>query len=186
MSEDDTILIKKYPNRRLYDTSSSKYVNLDEVARMIRNEKNIRVTDSTSEKDITKDVMLQIIAESPYGKEFLPIDFLKSLITLGGETIREMYMKFSKEQSELAGKMQKIMWTGLETNPFMGVWAKLAADSGKEKTAENAGKKGGFLEEKEQEIRKLREKVTALQQSLKKARKRIKRPREDKKPQESD
>ncbi|MFH1437610.1 MAG: polyhydroxyalkanoate synthesis regulator DNA-binding domain-containing protein [Pseudomonadota bacterium] len=186
MSDDDTILIKKYPNRRLYDTSSSKYVNLDEVARMIREGRNIRVTDSASEKDLTKDVMLQIIAESPYGKEFLTLDFLKSLITLGGETIREMYLKFTQEQSELAGKMQKLMWTGLETNPFMGVWAKLASDSGKEENKENPEETGGFLEEKDSEIRKLREKVTALQQSLKKARKRIKMPGKADKPQESD
>jgi polyhydroxyalkanoate synthesis repressor PhaR len=163
----DAVLIKKYPNRRLYNTESSQYVNLEDVARMIREEKNIRVVDSASGSDITKDIMLQIIAESPYGKEFIPIDFLKSLITLGGDTMRGMMKKFMEEQSELAARMQKFMWTGFETNPLTNLWVKLASDYVRQnpEAARKDLEKDG---EKDREISRLREQVSALQQNLKK------------------
>lgn len=162
----DAILIKKYPNRRLYNTASSQYVNLEDVARMIREEKAIKVVDSATGSDITKDIMLQIIAESPYGKEFISVDFLRSLITLGGETMRGMMKKFMEEQSELASRMQKFMWTGFETNPLTNLWVKLASDyylENPEAARKDLEKDG----DKDREISRLREQISALQHSLK-------------------
>jgi polyhydroxyalkanoate synthesis repressor PhaR len=177
----DAILIKKYPNRRLYNTASSQYVNLEDVARMIREEKAIKVVDSATGSDITKDIMLQIIAESPYGKEFIPIDFLRSLITLGGETMRGMMKKFMEEQSELASRMQKFMWTGFETNPLTNLWVKLASDYARQnpEAARKDLEKDG---EKDREISRLREQVSALQQNLKKLTMRRKTPKKAQNP----
>lgn len=165
--EEGFIIIKKYPNRRLYNTEESQYINLEDVARMIRAEKNIRVIDSASGSDITKDIMLQIIAESPYGKEFLPLDFLKSLIHMGSDTVRGMMKKFMEEQSDLAGRMQKFMWTGIETNPLTNLWIKLASDYYRQ-NPEAAGKHLDEKEEKDKIIHKLREQISALQQKLNK------------------
>lgn len=178
--EEGVILIKKYPNRRLYNTQSSQYVNLEDVAKMIRREKDVKVVDSATGNDITKDVMLQIIAESPYGKELIPIDFLRSLITLGGETVRGMMKKFMEEQSELASRMQKIMWTGFESNPLTNVWVKLANDHYR-RHPEGTGKDKGGESAKDREILHLREQLAALQQTLKKLTARRRRPKKPKK-----
>jgi len=185
--EEGVILIKKYPNRRLYNTASSQYVNLEDVAKMIRREKDIKVVDSASGNDITKDVMLQIIAESPYGKELIPIDFLRGLITLGGETVRGMMKKFVEEQSELATRMQKIMWSGFESNPLTSMWVKMAADHYR-KNPDASGKDKGAEGEKDREILHLREQLAALQQTLKKLtarRGRAKKPKKSAKTEES-
>jgi polyhydroxyalkanoate synthesis repressor PhaR len=164
MDEPLYILIKKYPNRRLYDTGGSRYVNLEDVALMIREEKDIRVVDSSTGNDITKDIMLQIINESPYGKELIPIELLRNLITLGGETIREMMKKMLEDQSELAGRMQKLLWTGIETNPFMGTWLRML----REYQAKDSAQVEAKLKEREKEIEQLRGEINALQQALQK------------------
>jgi polyhydroxyalkanoate synthesis repressor PhaR len=179
-SNEGTILIKKYPNRRLYNTGSSQYVNLEDVAKMIRREKNIKVVDSATGNDITKDVMLQIIAESPIGKELIPIDFLRGLITLGGETVRGMMKKFMEEQSELASRMQKIMWTGFESNPLTNLWVKLASDYYRQHP-EEAARDSDAESAKDREISHLREQLAALQQTLKKFSTRKGRPKKPKK-----
>jgi polyhydroxyalkanoate synthesis repressor PhaR len=164
MEEESLTLIKKYPNRRLYDTGASRYVNLEDVALMIREEKGIKVVDSASGSDITKDVMLQIITESPYGKEFIPVELLRNLITLGGETLREMMKRVVEDQSELASKMQKFMWTGIETNPLMGMWLRMA----REYQAKDSAQAEAKLKQKEREIESLKAEINALQQALQK------------------
>ena len=78
------IAIKKYPNRRLYDTSNSCYVNLKQIADLIRAGNTIEVIDSASSEDITKVVLTQIIIEEEkLQRNLLPIDFLHQLIQHG-------------------------------------------------------------------------------------------------------
>ncbi|MCW9078773.1 MAG: polyhydroxyalkanoate synthesis regulator DNA-binding domain-containing protein, partial [Gammaproteobacteria bacterium] len=60
-------LIKKYPNRRLYDTSESRYITLDEVRAMVLSEIPFKVIDRQSEEDITRNILLQIIMEQESG-----------------------------------------------------------------------------------------------------------------------
>ena len=76
------IIIKKYPNRRLYDTSRSQYVNLDYIKTLIEDSKEFQVIDSKSEADITKSILLQIISESETNdnQSLLTNSLLKQLI----------------------------------------------------------------------------------------------------------
>lgn len=78
-------LIRKYVNRRLYDTVESRYVNLDDLRRVINAGGEIRVVDQASSRDITTTVLLQIIGEAERsGAPLLTADFLSSLIRLAG------------------------------------------------------------------------------------------------------
>jgi len=75
-------LIKKYANRRLYDTSASCYITLAECAALIRTEKTVHVVDASSGEDITAFVMMQIIQEREQEKQVLPISALRQIISL--------------------------------------------------------------------------------------------------------
>lgn len=78
-------LIRKYVNRRLYDTVESRYVNLDDLRRVINSGGEIRVVDQATSRDITTTVLLQIIAEAERsGAPLLTADFLAALIRLAG------------------------------------------------------------------------------------------------------
>lgn len=76
------IVIKKYPNRRLYDTTQSKYVNLDFVLKLIEEHKEFTVVDSKTGDDLTKSLLLQIITEQEgdEGRSLLTLTLLKQLI----------------------------------------------------------------------------------------------------------
>lgn len=78
-------LIRKYVNRRLYDTVESRYVNLDDLRRVINAGGEIHVVDQASGRDITTTVLLQIIGEAERsGAPLLTADFLSALIRLSG------------------------------------------------------------------------------------------------------
>ena len=78
---DPAIVIKKYPNRRLYDTSTGRYVNLDDVAALIRKGKDVRVVDARTGEDRTRVILTQIIVEDVKGQPSgLPLDLLRQLV----------------------------------------------------------------------------------------------------------
>jgi polyhydroxyalkanoate synthesis repressor PhaR len=75
------VVIKKYPNRRLYDTSSGRYVNLEEVASMIRKGTDVRVVDARTGENLTRVVLTQIIVEDVKEKPAgLPLELLRQLV----------------------------------------------------------------------------------------------------------
>ncbi len=85
------IEIKKYGNRRMYDTSSSRYVTLDDVARLVREGNEVVVTDVTTGEDITPIVLTQVIVEGAKKKDCaLPTDFLRQLVMASGRTQQDL------------------------------------------------------------------------------------------------
>src|SRR3954447_1488160 len=83
------VTIKKYANRRLYDTESSSYITLDRLAQMVREGREFEVVDAKSGEDITRQVLTQIIVdEEARGTTMLPINFLKQLIGLYGNSMQ--------------------------------------------------------------------------------------------------
>ena len=84
------VTIKKYANRRLYDTESSTYITLDRLAQMVREGREFEVVDAKSGDDITRQVLTQIIVdeEARGGTTMLPINFLKQLIGLYGNSMQ--------------------------------------------------------------------------------------------------
>lgn len=88
---DTVITIKKYANRRLYDTRKSTYITLDDLAVMVRDGREFRVVDAKSGEDITHNVLTQIIMEAEQSEQtMLPVSFLRQLITLYGDSMQAL------------------------------------------------------------------------------------------------
>lgn len=79
-------VIKKYSNRRLYDTSSSTYVNLDELATLIRDGEEVQILDARTGEDLTRSVLLQVVLELQGGIDLFPLGLLHRIIRYGGDS----------------------------------------------------------------------------------------------------
>lgn len=102
-----TILIKKYGNRRLYDTTGSRYVNLDDLAAYIREGKEVRVVDAKTGQDITRVILTQIITEDARDKPTgLPLELLRQLIIASDEVRQEFLMWYLKSAFDTYQKLQ--------------------------------------------------------------------------------
>ena len=124
------IVIKKYANRRLYNTGSSAYVTLEDLAGMVKAGEDFVVQDAKSQEDLTRSVLTQIIfeQEGKDGQNLLPISFLRQLIGYYGGSMQTMvpsYLEFSmdsfaKEQNKMQEQMTKMMGgTALPNMPGM-------------------------------------------------------------------
>ena len=88
---DGPIIIKKYANRRLYNTQSSKYITLDFLADLTRKEVDFKVVDAKTDDDITHNILTQIIMdEESNGQQMLPVGFLRQLISMYGNSMQSM------------------------------------------------------------------------------------------------
>ncbi len=91
----DLITIKKYSNRRLYDSTNKRYVTLEDIAGLIREGSEINVVDSQSGEDITKVILIQVILESEKNKEdILPVSFLHMLIKYGNHVAKDFFENY--------------------------------------------------------------------------------------------
>ncbi len=87
----DTVIIKKYANRRLYNTETSSYITLEHLAVMTREGRDFKVVDAKSDEDITHNVLTQIIMEEEQrGQTMLPVNFLRQLISMYGDSMQAM------------------------------------------------------------------------------------------------
>lgn len=100
---DETIVIKKYANRRLYNTGTSTYVTLDDLAEMVKRDEDFTVQDAKTGEDITHSVLTQIIfeLENKNGQNMLPVKFLRQLISFYGDHMQMIVPSFL-EQSMIA------------------------------------------------------------------------------------
>ncbi len=93
------VIIKKYANRRLYNTDTSTYVTLEDLAEMVRGERDFVVYDAKTGEDLTHSVLTQIIVEQESrGTNLLPIGFLRQLIRFYGDSMQKLvpsYLEFS-------------------------------------------------------------------------------------------
>lgn len=108
------ILVKKYGNRRLYDTAGSRYVNLDDLAAMIRSGKDVRVVDAKTGRDLTRVTLTQIITEDAKGKPTgLPLELLRQLIVASDEVRQEFLMWYLKSAFDTYEKLQNAVQSRL-------------------------------------------------------------------------
>ena len=94
MKEKRTVIIKRYQNRKLYDTQNSTYVTLEDIGNMIRRGDDVRVIDNKNKEDLTSVTLTQIIfEEEKRNKSLLPLSTLKNIIRNGGDAIKEFMTK---------------------------------------------------------------------------------------------
>jgi polyhydroxyalkanoate synthesis repressor PhaR len=104
------VRIKKYANRRLYNTATSSYVTLDYLAQMVRNGTEFTVEDAKTGEDITRSVLTQIIVEEEAkGQNMLPINFLRQLISLYGDNLQFLVPRYLEQSMESFAKNQEQM-----------------------------------------------------------------------------
>ena len=122
--DDERVTIKKYANRRLYNTATSSYVTLDHLAQMVKDGIDFAVFDAKTGEDITRSVLTHIIVEEESkGPNLLPIDFLRHLISFYGDSLQAVvpnYLDhamhaFARNQEQMRGAMQEALD---ELNPF--------------------------------------------------------------------
>jgi polyhydroxyalkanoate synthesis repressor PhaR len=91
------VVIKKYENRRLYDTTNSRYVNLDEVAQMLQRGEDVKVVDAATGEDITRLILTQIIVEDAKTTDSsFPLDVLRQMVIASGKAGQEGTLKYMK------------------------------------------------------------------------------------------
>jgi polyhydroxyalkanoate synthesis repressor PhaR len=118
-AKEQPVVIKKYANRRLYNTGTSTYVTLEELAEMVKKGEDFTVQDAKTGEDITHPVLTQIIfeLENKDGQNMLPIPFLRQLIAFYGDQMQmivpsfleQSMIAFSKEQERFREQMKSAM-----------------------------------------------------------------------------
>ena len=114
------VTIKKYANRRLYDTESSTYITLDRLAQMVREGREFEVVDAKSGEDITRQVLTQIIVdeEARGGTTMLPINFLKQLIGLYGNSMQNFVPSYLEAAMDAFQRNQSAVKDAFSGNVF--------------------------------------------------------------------
>lgn len=119
-SESDPIIIKKYANRRLYNTDSSSYITLEHLAVMTREGRDFKVVDAKSGDDITHSVLTQIIMEEENrGQTMLPVNFLRQLISMYGDSMQSMVPQYLEASME-AFRRNQVQFREAMTGAFSG------------------------------------------------------------------
>ena len=179
-ADGDVVVIKKYANRRLYNTQSSSYITLDHLSKMTREGVDFKVLDAKSGDDITHQILTQIIMEEEAsGEQMLPVSFLRQLISMYGNSMQSLvphYLEASMDNFRAnQTKLSKVFEESLGKNPL----AKLAqqnmarfkaaasvlmpgAEGNPVPGATAAGKESGAADE----LAALREQMAAMQKKL--------------------
>lgn len=122
-AEGEPIIIKKYANRRLYNTDTSSYITLEDLARMVRENVDFNVLDAKTGDDITHTILTQIIVdEESHGSQMLPVSFLRDLISMYGNSMQAMMPSYLEASMANLRKNREQLQTafakGMENNPL--------------------------------------------------------------------
>jgi len=175
-SESDVIIIKKYANRRLYDTESSSYITLERLAEMVRQKRDFKVVDAKSGEDLTRSVLAQIIMEEEtHGATMLPVNFLRQLIGMYGgnmQSVVPQYLEASLEQLQKNQvQLRETMSGAFAANPFAEIARRnmelfTAAATGRGQPAAEAETAGEPAEPDKADLDALRAEMAALKAKL--------------------
>jgi polyhydroxyalkanoate synthesis repressor PhaR len=123
----EPIVIKKYANRRLYNTRSSSYITLDDLSRMTREGTDFQVLDAKTGNDITHSILTQIIMEEESnGEQMLPISFLRQLIAMYGNSMQSLMPHYLEATMDNFRQNQRKLQESWGTTPGTEAFAKLA------------------------------------------------------------
>lgn len=112
-----SVLIKKYENRRLYDATNSRYVNLEDVAQLLKDGDDVRVVDAATGNDITRLILTQIIVEDAKAPDSaFPLDLLRQMIISSGRASQETAIRYMKAMLDLYQDSYRAMSPAM--NPF--------------------------------------------------------------------
>jgi polyhydroxyalkanoate synthesis repressor PhaR len=116
------MLVKKYGNRRLYDTEASCYITLEDLAERIRAGTDVRVVDAKTTADLTQETLTQIIIEGRGAERILPASLLHRLIRLRDDALADFLGRYVEGALELYLQAKKTSQTLLPFNPMLGLF----------------------------------------------------------------
>ncbi|MCL6683016.1 polyhydroxyalkanoate synthesis repressor PhaR [Sphingomonas alba] len=158
------VTIKKYANRRLYDTESSAYITLDRLAAMIREGRDFEVVDAKTGDDITHQVLTQIIVEEEArGGTMLPVNFLRQLIGLYGGSMQSAVPQYLEAAMDAFSKNQETMRDAFGGKVFADLAKRNMAMFEEAGRAFSGSKPKPDVADKASEVDKLRAELAALQ-----------------------
>jgi polyhydroxyalkanoate synthesis repressor PhaR len=183
-TQSEPVVIKKYANRRLYNTAASSYVTLDHLSEMVRAGVDFTVLDAKTGEDITRSVLTQIIFEQESrGQNLLPVQFLRRLIRFYGDQMQgflppylEMSMEtFAKAQEKMRENMSRAFGATTPMAAFeeqaqrnmamfqqaLSVWSPFTAASGANPVADRDSESA-----KDEQLAELRKQMEAMQKQL--------------------
>ncbi|MFP4146249.1 MAG: polyhydroxyalkanoate synthesis repressor PhaR [Halorhodospira sp.] len=151
----ETRIIKKYPNRRLYDTAISSYITLADVKRLVLESVEFQVVDAKTREDITRSILLQIISEEEAGGEpIFSSQLLAQLIRAYGGNMQDMLTSYLEKSLELWGEQQRVFQERtrefMDHNPMtimtqiaernLALWRQMSGfDPGRDENGDNDG-----------------------------------------------
>jgi polyhydroxyalkanoate synthesis repressor PhaR len=169
---DGPVIVKKYANRRLYNTETSSYITLENLAEMVRKNREFQVLDAKTGEDLTHTVLSQIILEGESGESpMLPSGFLRQIIALYGDSVQKMvpdYLEasmtaFKGQQDKVRGAVEQV----IASNPFADM-AKRNFELFEAATSAFRPRAAGTAKtnDKDTEIAALKAEITALKAEL--------------------
>jgi polyhydroxyalkanoate synthesis repressor PhaR len=148
------VIIKKYENRRLYDATNSRYVNLDEIARMVREGRELRVLDAATGEDLTRLVLTQIIVDDAKEPDStFPLDVLRQMVVASGRATQENTLKYMKAVVDMYQNAYRAFTPVVSPFEFMNTRSSRGAPASEGESASTG---------QEQELRKRVEELEAL------------------------
>lgn len=169
-SEDGPVIIKKYANRRLYNTQSSKYITLDFLAELTRKDVEFKVVDAKSGEDITHSVLTQIIMEEENGgKSMLPVNFLRQIIAMYGDSMQGLVPQFLENSMDNFRKNQRQVQDAIESAITSGPFGHIAKQNiemmraAREAFTPNLGNLTGKKEKSTENLDDLKRQMAELQ-----------------------
>lgn len=146
-----TVVIRKYENRRLYDTTNSRYVNLEEVAQLLQQGNDVQVIDATTNEDITRLILTQIIVEDAKApNSSFPLDLLRQMVIASGRASQESALKYMKAMLDIYQNTYRAMAPPFNPFDFMQNFGTDRGIPGDEKQGD-ASKSGSGTQPRSQE-----------------------------------
>jgi polyhydroxyalkanoate synthesis repressor PhaR len=165
------LIIKKYENRRLYNTLTSQYINQDQVAQLVRDGCEVRVVDATSGEDLTRLTMAQIVLEdAKMPDSVFPLDVLRQMILASGRATQENALRYMKAMMDMYQNAYRAVPAPM--NPFellQGRWAQPAVSNGASGGSQSRQEQSQVATEtgtKADEVDELKRRIGELESSL--------------------
>jgi polyhydroxyalkanoate synthesis repressor PhaR len=175
LNRDDSgiVTIKKYANRRLYNTETSSYITLEHLSAMVREGRQFQVLDARTDEDITHSVLTQIIMEEESrGQTMLPVNFLRQLISMYGDSMQAMVPEYLEASMDAfrrnQAQFQKAMEGAFAGGPFADIARRNMELFEAAASAFKPGKTPAATESKDDEIAGLKAQLAALQAKVEK------------------
>ncbi|MGC2110571.1 MAG: polyhydroxyalkanoate synthesis regulator DNA-binding domain-containing protein [Candidatus Korobacteraceae bacterium] len=169
------LIIKKYENRRLYNTLTSQYINQDQVAQLVRDGYDVRVVDAASGEDITRLILAQIVLEDAKTPDSgFPLDVLRQMIVASGRATQESTLRYMKAMMDMYQNAYRALPSPMTPFEFLPGWGQT---HGKEdlppapakparKARENGTAADDSVQEQGSEVSELRRRVEELEAAL--------------------